>query len=70
MGLTPFASEYQPAQSRRGNFALALTVCEILIFLSFYLENLGQGHGREKRDLRHKGHFCANSYRFRCIFTF
>ena len=31
-------------------FALALTLCEILIFQPFVLENLGQGHMVEKRS--------------------
>ena len=33
-------------------FTLGHTVCGILIFLTFDLENLGQGHGAEKHELR------------------
>ena len=41
-----FDSKYQ-----KGHFALALTVCRISIFQTLDLENLGQGHGGEKREL-------------------
>ena len=36
-----------------GFFAVALTVYNILIFQIFDLENFGQYHVVEKRDLRH-----------------
>ena len=38
-------------KSHTEHFALALTSCDILIFLKFDIENLGHGHEEEKRDL-------------------
>ena len=39
-------------KSQTKHFVLALTVNKILIFLTFDLANLGQGHVVEKRYLR------------------
>ena len=47
----------------RSMFALALTVVDILIFYTFELENLDQGHVVEKQAMHrsHTDHFLASS---------
>ena len=54
-GLTPFDSECQSSCIKviRSTFALALTVCKILLIKTFGLEYISQGHDVQNLQWRH-----------------
>ena len=74
--IMPFDGEYQrPLKEKNCIFALARTICTILTFQRFYLENLDQGHEVQHGQLcglvvntnlynNDSMHFCASSHHF------